>query len=65
MKHVTTITKVPLIAANETSDLSFLLEILGLGLSLLTTVVGGFTTIFGGVLEALSAFQGIKNPSGT
>ena len=65
MKHVTTITKTPLIANDETTDLSFLLTILGLGFDLLTTFIGAFSTIFDGLLTALGTWNDVKNPSTT
>lgn len=65
MKHVNTITKTPLIANDETTDLSFILSILGLGFDLLTTFVGAFSTIFDGLLTALSTWNQVKNPSTT
>ncbi|MCC6489570.1 MAG: hypothetical protein IT364_18880 [Candidatus Hydrogenedentes bacterium] len=63
MKHVNVITKTPLIANEDTTDLSFILSILGVGFDLLTTFVGAFSTIFEGLLSALTTFNGIKNPS--
>lgn len=65
MKHVNTITKTPLIANDETTDLSFILSILGLGFDLLTTFVGAFSTVFEGLLTALSTWNQVKNPSTT
>lgn len=62
MKHVTTITKTPLLANNETTDLTFLLSILGLGFDLVTTFIGAFSTIFEGLLSALGQFNAVKNP---
>jgi hypothetical protein len=65
VKHVSTITKTPLIANDETTDLSFLLSILGLGFDLLTTFVSAFSTIFEGLLTALGTLNDVKNPSST
>ncbi|MCC6697414.1 MAG: hypothetical protein IT365_17420 [Candidatus Hydrogenedentes bacterium] len=65
MKHVNTITKTPLIANEETTDLSFILSILGLGFDLLTTFVGAFSTVFEGLLTALTTWNQVKNPSTT
>lgn len=65
VKHVNVITKTPLIANEDTTDLSFILGILGVGLDLLTTFVGAFSAIFEGLLTALATFNGIKNPSTT
>jgi hypothetical protein len=62
VKHVTTITKTPLLANNETTDLSFLLSILGLGFDLVTTFIGAFSIIFEGLLSALGQFNAVKNP---
>lgn len=62
MKHVTTITRTPLLANDETTDLSFLLSILSLGFSLVTTFIGAGSTIFEGLLSALTQFNAVKNP---
>jgi len=62
VKHVTTITKTPLLANNETTDLSFLLSILSLGFDLVTTFIGAASTVFEGLLSALTQFNSVKNP---
>ncbi len=64
MKHVTTITKTPLLANNQTTDLSFLLSILSLGFDLMTTFIGAASTVFEGLLTALQQFNDVKHPTG-
>lgn len=52
-------------AEQDNTDLSFILEILSLSLSLLGVFLTSFTTAFGGILEALGTYNELKNPSGT
>jgi hypothetical protein len=51
--------------AEDNTDLSFILEILSLGLSVLGVLLTSFTTAFGGLLDALGTYNELKNPSGT
>lgn len=61
MKHLSTISRMPVPAAQQTSDLSFLLSILGLISDLSTLFLGSFSTIFSGLLSALTTFNSAKN----
>lgn len=62
MKHVRTISRAPQLASSST-DLSFLVSILTLTLDLFSTFLGAFSAAAGGVLDALSSYNDIKNPS--
>ena len=63
MKHLRTVSRIPQLAEDSSTDLSFLLSILTLVSSLFTTFLGSFTTAFGGVLAALGAYDEVKNPT--
>lgn len=65
MKHVRMVSRLPMKAEQDNTDLSFILEILSLSLSLLGVFLTSFTTAFGGILEALGTYNELKNPSGT
>jgi len=62
VKHLSTISRMPVLAEQQTTDLSFILSILGLISDLSTLFLGSFSTIFAGLLDALAAFNGVKNP---
>ena len=65
MRHVRTISRNPQFAQQSTTDLTFLLSILGLVGTLFTTFATSFGTALTGVLAALGTFNDIKNPTGT
>ena len=62
MRHVRSISRAPKPAESST-DLSFLVSILTLTLDLFSVFLGSFATAAGGVLDALGAYNDIKNPS--
>ena len=63
MRHLRSITRKPQLAEDSSSDLTFLLSILTLGLDVFSTFIVAFSTAFGGVLEALGSYNDIKNPT--
>jgi len=65
VKHLRTISRTPQLAEDSSTDLSFILSVLSLMLGLFSTFLGSFTTAFSGVLEAIGAYNEVKNPSGT
>lgn len=65
MRHVTPISKTPILAEDDQTDLSFLLSLLTLGFDLMSVLLGAFTTVFGGFLEALGQFNELKNQQGS
>jgi len=65
VKHLRTVSRTPQLAEQSTSDLSFLLSLLGLFGTLFGTFSTSFVTLFQGVLTALTAFNNLKNPNQT
>jgi len=65
VKHLRTISRNPQLAQETSSDLTFLLAILGLVGTLFGTFLTSFLGVFDGVLTALGTYNDIKNPTTT
>jgi len=65
VRHLRTISRTPQFAQQSTSDLTFLLSILGLAGTLFGTFLEAFLGVFSGVLDALGTYNDIKNPNNT
>lgn len=65
VKHITLITKTPVLAESSTTDLTFILSILGLASDLFSLLLGSFSDVFSGLLAAVGEFNGVKNPTTT
>ena len=63
VRHLRSITRKPSLAEDSSSDLTFLLSILTLGLDVFSTFLLAFTTAFTGVLDAVGSYNDIKNPT--
>ncbi len=60
MKHLSAISRMPSPAVQQTTDLSFIISILTLVSDLTTLFTGAFSTIFTGLVSALSQFNTAK-----
>ena len=65
VKHITSISKTPVLAESSTTDLTFILSILGLASDLFSLFLGSFSDVFSGLLTALGEFNSVKNPTTT
>ena len=65
MRHLRTVSRTPQMAQQSTTDLTFLISILGLVGTLFSTFLTSFTTVFTGVVHALDTFNSLKNPNHT
>jgi len=65
VKHITSISKTPVLAQSSTTDLTYILSILGLASDLFSLFLGSFSDVFSGLLTALGSFNSVKNPTST
>jgi len=65
VKHVYNISKTPLAAQSTPTNLDFLISLVTIGFELLTVFFNAFSTIFAGVIAAVTGFSANKNQAPT